>query len=224
MTDNQLKADLHIHSEYSMDCQTTLDRIIERCLELGINCIAIADHGTAEGGLKLAKIAPFTVIIAEEVLTTSGEIMGMFLKETVPSGLSLSQSIELIKAQGGLVNVPHPFDTFPRSGIGQEALEKVAGGIDLIEVFNARSPYRQPSSKALAFAKKHGVAITAGSDAHTVGEIGNAFIEMPAFSGKDEFLAALVHGAIIGHKPSLMVHFASLWAKIRSRADKRQKP
>ena len=76
-----LKADLHIHTRYSMDCQTPLEKIIERCQELGINCIAIADHGTAEGGLELQKIAPFKVIVAEEILTTHGEIMGMFLKE-----------------------------------------------------------------------------------------------------------------------------------------------
>lgn len=222
MGDKLFRADLHIHSEYSMDCQTPLDRIIARCLELGINCVAIADHGTAEGGLKMAKVAPFTVIVAEEVLTTRGEIMGMFLKETVPSGLSLARSIELIHAQGGLVNVPHPFDTLPRSGLGLEAMEEIASEIDLIEAFNARSRFRQPSSRTLAFAAKHGVAKSAGSDAHTTGEIGNAFVEMPAFSGKDDFLAALARGTIIGHRTSPLVHFASLWAKIKSRPDKKR--
>lgn len=216
MTDKRLKADLHIHSQYSMDCQTPLDKIIKRCQAQGIGCVAIADHGTAEGGLRLARIAPFTVIVAEEVLTTSGEIMGMFLKETVPSGYSLRESIKLIKAQGGLVNVPHPFDTFPRSGLGLEALEEVAGELDLIEAFNARSPYPQPSTKALEFALKHRLPTSAGSDAHTAGEIGNAFIEMPAFSGKDGFLSALAKGTIAGHKTSPLVHFASMWAKIKS--------
>jgi len=218
VTDKRLKADLHIHSEYSMDCQTPLDKIIRRCQALGIGCVAIADHGTADGGLELAKIAPpsLTVIVAEEVLTTSGEIMGMFLKETVPSGLSLRESIKLIKTQGGLVNVPHPFDTFPRSGIGLEALEEVAGELDLIEVFNARSPYPQPSSKALEFALKHRLPTSAGSDAHTTGEIGNAFVEMPVFANKDEFLASLAKGSIKGHKTSPLVHFASMWAKIKN--------
>jgi len=217
MTDKRLKADLHIHSQYSMDCQTPLDKIIKRCQALGIGCVAVADHGTAEGGLKLAKIAPasLTVIVAEEVLTTRGEIMGMFLKETVPSGLSLQESIRLIKAQGGLVNIPHPFDTFPRSGIGLEALEEVARELDLIEAFNARSPYPQPSTKALDFALKHKLPTSAGSDAHIASEIGNAFVEMTAFSGKEEFLAALAKGIIRGHKTSPMVHFASMWAKLR---------
>ena len=222
MTDKRFKADFHIHSEYSMDCESPIEKIIERCQKMGINCVAIADHGTAEGGLKMAKIAPFTVIVAEEVLTTSGEIMGMFLKETVPSGLSLQQSVKLIKKQGGLVNVPHPFDTFPRTGLGLEALEEIAGDINLIEAFNARSPYRQPSSQALAFARKHLIPTSAGSDAHTLGEIGNAIVEMPAFSSKDEFLAALSKGMIRGHKTSFISRLEGLMTKVKNHSYKKQ--
>jgi predicted metal-dependent phosphoesterase TrpH len=204
-----------------MDCQTPLNRIIERCLEVGINCIAIADHGTAEGGLRIQSMAPFPVIVAEEILTPNGEIMGMFLKETIPSGLSLTRTIECIRAQDGLVCTPHPFDTFARSGLGSEVLEEIAGEIDVIEVFNARSPFPQPSSKALNFALKHGIATSAGSDAHTLREIGNAFIEMPEFNGKDDFLQALAKGKINGHRTNPLVHFASVWAKVKSRVNKR---
>jgi len=207
-----------------MDCQSLIEKIIARCQQLNINCVAIADHGTAEGGLKMRKIAPtsLTIIVAEEVLTTSGEIMGMFLTETVSSGLSLRQSIELIKKQGGLVNVPHPFDTFPRTGLGLEALEEIAGDIDLIEAFNARSPYHQPSSQALAFAKKHCIPTSAGSDAHTLGEIGNAFVEMPPFSSRDDFLAALARGIIKGHKTSLTSRIENLLTKIKNHSIKKQ--
>ena len=74
-----LKADLHIHTEYSMDCKMPLSQVIERCQQKGINCVAIADHGTVEGALKMQAIAPFKVIVAEEILTPHGEIMGMFL-------------------------------------------------------------------------------------------------------------------------------------------------
>ena len=94
-----LKADLHIHTKYSFDCDTPLEQIINRCLEVGISCIAIADHGTIEGGLKMQSIAPFSVIVAEEILTPYGEIMGMFLKEGIPSGLSIEQVISRIRAQ-----------------------------------------------------------------------------------------------------------------------------
>ena len=202
-----------------MDCETPLNKIIERCLKVGINCIAIADHGTAEGGLRIQSMAPLLVIVAEEILTPDGEIMGMFLKETIPSGLSLTQTIERIHAQDGLVCTPHPLDILARSGLGMEILEEFAGDIDVIEVFNARSPFSQPSSKALQFALKHGIVPSAGSDAHTLGEIGNAYIEMPEFNGKDDFLQALAEGKINGHRTNPLVHFASVWAKVKSRVN-----
>ena len=74
------KADFHIHSKYSFDCANTLKGIIKRCNQTGINCIAVADHGTAEGSLKMKDLAPFTVVVAEEILTPFGEVIGMFLE------------------------------------------------------------------------------------------------------------------------------------------------
>jgi len=212
-----LKADLHIHTKYSGDCNTPLEKIINRCLEIGINCIAIADHGTAEGALKMQEMAPFKVIVAEEILTPHGEIMGMFLKETIPSGLSVEQTISQIKAQGGLVNIPHPFDRFRPSALDSGIIEKIVDQIDAVEVFNAREPFRKPSAKAQAFAEKYGIPGTVGSDAHTIGEIGNAYIEMPEFNGRDDFLQALRAGKVVGHRTNPLIHFVSGWAKLRSR-------
>ena len=215
--DKLLKADLHIHTIYSFDCNTPLDKIISRCLETGINCIAIADHGTAEGALRAQSLAPFTVIVAEEILTTQGEIMGMFLRDTIPSGLSMEQTISRIRAQGGLVCIPHPFDTVARSALGGRILEEIAEQIDVIEVFNSRSPFPGASTKALTFAHKHGIPGSVGSDAHTPSEIGNAYVEMPEFNGKDDFLQALAKGRIFGHKANPLVHFASTWARLRKK-------
>ncbi len=183
-----LKADLHIHTEYSMDCNTPLDKIITRCLETGINCIAIADHGTIEGALKMQSIAPFKIIVAEEILTSHGEIMGMFLNDGIPSGISVSEAISQIKAQGGLVCVPHPFDMFRGFALGDKMLEEMVEQIDVIEVFNSRSPILRSTTKARVFAEKYGLAQSAGSDAHTPGEIGNAYVELTEFNGKDDFL------------------------------------
>jgi len=210
-----LKADLHIHTSYSMDCNTPLEQVINRCLKIGINCIAIADHGTAEGALKAQSLAPFTVIVAEEILTPHGEIMGMFLKDTIPSGLSVEQTISRIRAQDGLVCIPHPFDTFRRSALDGRILEEIAEQIDIIEVFNSRSPLASDSTKALMFAQKLGIPGSAGSDAHTPHEIGNAYVEIPEFNGKDDFLQALAKGKIIGHRTSPLVHFASAWARLK---------
>ena len=210
-----LKADLHIHTEYSGDCDTPLEKIVGRCLEIGINCIAICDHGTAEGALKMRDIAPFPVIVAEEILTPHGEITGMFLEETIPSGLSVEQTISRIRAQGALVCIPHPFDTFRQSALGNNIIEKIAEQIDIIEVFNSRAFLPQDSAKALAFALKHGIAKSAGSDAHTLYEIGNTYVEMPEFNGKDDFLQALEKGKISGHRTNPLVHFASAWTRLK---------
>lgn len=212
-----LKADFHIHTEYSMDCSMPLDTVIERCQEEGINCLAVADHGTIEGALEMQRIAPFTVIVAEEILTPHGEIMGMFLKETVPSGLSVAQTIARVRAQNGIVCIPHAFDIFRPSALGEKIVEEIAQEIDVIEVFNARCLLQRSSDKALAFTKKHHIARSAGSDAHTPGEIGHTYVEMPEFEGRHDFLQALARGKVIGHRTNPLTHFASAWNKLKNR-------
>ncbi|MFC2071314.1 PHP-associated domain-containing protein [Chloroflexota bacterium] len=210
-----LKADLHIHTAYSMDCGTSLEEIISRCLETGINCIAIADHDTIEGALKMQSLAPFPVIVAEEILTPHGEIMGMFLKERIPSGLSIEQTISHIRAQDSLVCLPHPFDPFRGIRLDRKRLEELAEQIDIMEVFNARSPLLWFETKARNFAKKYSISETAGSDAHTPNEIGNTYVEMPEFNGRDDFLQALRKGKIHSHRSNPLVHFGSTWTKIK---------
>ena len=197
-----------------MDCNTPLDSIINRCLEREINCIAIADHGTIEGALKMQSIAPFPVIIAEEILTPHGEIMGMFLKEGIPSGLSVEETLSQIRAQDALVCIPHPFDPLRQSALDNSIIEELVGQIDIIEVFNSRTILLRHSNQALAFAQKHGIPGSAGSDAHTPHEIGNAYIEMPEFNGKDDFLQALRAGKVSGHRTTPIIHFASVWTKL----------
>ncbi len=210
-----LKADFHIHTKYSSDCNTPLEKIINRCLELKINCIAIADHGTIEGALKMQRIAPFKVIVAEEILTPHGEIMGMFLKETIPSGLSVEQTISQIRAQGALVNIPHPFDIFRPSALDSGIIEEIVDQIDVIEAFNSRAPLPQSSTKAQTFADKYGIAKSAGSDAHTIGELGNAYMEMPEFNGRGDFLQALKAGKVMGHGTTPLIHFVTAWEKLK---------
>jgi len=200
-----------------MDCNTSLEQVINRCLKIGINCIAIADHGTIEGALKIQSLTPFPVIVAEEILTPHGEIMGMFLKEGIPSGLSIEQTISRIRAQDALVCIPHPFDKLRRIGLGGKILEELVGQIDILEVFNSRSPLLRASAKARAFAEKYGITKSAGSDAHTPNEIGKAYVEMPEFNGRDDFLNALVNTKICGLKTNPLVHFGSVWARLKKR-------
>ena len=211
-----LKADLHIHTKYSMDCNMPLEKIISRCLETGVNCVAIADHGTIDGALMMQTMAPFHVIVAEEILTPHGEIMGMFLKDGIPSGLSVSETVFRIKAQGALACIPHPFDIFRQSSLKAKVIEEIIGQIDIIEVFNSRSLF-QSSAKAQIFAQKYGIPGSAGSDAHTLNEIGKAYVEIPEFNGRDDFLKALVKAKICGQKTNPLVHLGSAWARLKKR-------
>ena len=199
-----------------MDCDTPLEKIIDRCREVGIDCIAVADHGTAEGALKLKATAPFKVIVAEEILTPYGEIMGMFLKETVPSNIPADEAIERIKAQGGLVNIPHPFETVRSSAMSYRHVEEIADRIDAIEVLNSRSPLATTSHQAKEFALKHDIARGAGSDAHTIHEIGRAYVEMPDFETPQEFLQSLRQGRIMVGRSSLAMRLFSTWAKVKN--------
>ena len=212
-----LKADLHVHTSYSVDCAASLERIITRCLEIGINCLAIADHDSITGALRLKEMAPFPIIIAEEILTPFGEIMGLFLSEEIPSKLSVEETITRIRAQDGLVCLPHPYDRWRSSALKAQTLETIISQVDIVEVFNARSLSVSSSSRSWQLARKHDRLASAGSDAHTISEIGHAYVEMPEFDGKDEFLAALAQGIICGHRSNPLAHFASRWARLRKR-------
>jgi predicted metal-dependent phosphoesterase TrpH len=211
-----IKADLHIHTCYSIDCLTPLEQIVERCLKLGINCIAVADHNTIAGALKLRDIAPFKVIVAEEVLTPVGEIMGLFLSEKVSPGLSPQETISRIRSQGGLVAIPHPFGRSLPWKTNMLISTEVLSKVDIIETFNSRTPFSNSNARSGKLAKEQGKAASAGSDAHTLGEIGRAYVEMPEFDEPADFLNSLAQGEIFGQKSSYLAHFASTWARIRN--------
>jgi predicted metal-dependent phosphoesterase TrpH len=212
-----LKADLHIHTCYSMDCDTSLEQVIAQCTKLGIECVAIADHGTIQGALKLKEIAPFKVIVAEEILTPSGEIMGMFLTEEIPSNISSDEAIARIREQNGLICIPHPYDRFRISALKGKALENIVPFADIIEVFNARTLTPGCTKKAQKLVIKHGKLASAGSDAHSPNEIGIAYVEIPEFNDKAGFLQSLAQGKIVGNKASPLVHFTSTSNKLGKR-------
>lgn len=211
-----LRADFHMHTRYSMDSSASLEDIISRCQEMGINCIAITDHGAFEGALRMKEIAPFTVIPGEEILTPNGEVIGYFLKELIPTRQPIESAIEAIKAQGGLVGLPHPFDTFRGlKDLDNHRLEELASQIDVIEVFNARSLLPGDSDKALDFAVKHNLPATAGSDAHSPREIGKTYVEMPSFDDQESFLKSLRDSTIQRRRASPFVHAYTVLAKVK---------
>jgi hypothetical protein len=212
-----LKADLHVHTQYSFDSTTKLEKIIDRCLKIGINCLAITDHGTAAGALKMKQIAPFTIIVGEEILTPHGEVMGYFLTESVPSPTSVREAIARIKAQGGLVALPHPFGRFRSAALTHNFPEELIPQLDIIEVFNARAAFISEAEKAEQFANEHHLLKSAGSDAHLAWELGRAYVEMPEFNSASEFCHSLSQGKIFGQKTTPLVHLLTPWVKLGKR-------
>ena len=214
-----IKADLHVHTKYSFDCSTPVEAVIDQCLKVGIECIAVADHGTITGALEMKRRAPFQVIVAEEILTPLGEIMGLFLTEEVSNGMSVEETIKRIKDQGGLVGLPHPFDRLRginHRGCGE--IERLVAQIDIVEVFNSRSlPLGGADKRASLFAARHNLLCSAGSDAHTLREIGHAYVELPSFETVDEFRESLAHGHIFGCHTCPIVHFRSMWNTVTKR-------
>jgi len=207
-----LRADLHLHTCYSPDCRVSLKEILNRCPEVGIDCLAVTDHGTIEGALRAREMATFPVIVGEEVMTLEGEVLGLFLEKCVPSGLTAAQTIELIRGQGGLAGVPHPFDGLYRSCLSRETILALLSQLHFIEAFNARSLFHR--NQARDFARSRGLRMSAGSDAHTLGEVGRAYVEMPPFEGPQGFLESLEKGKIGGGSTSLWVHFRGPWQKL----------
>ena len=205
---NLLKADLHVHTRYSEDSISSPEKIVQHCLKVGINCLAITDHDEISGAFEVKRIAPFKVILGEEILTSQGEIIGYFLTEKIPPRLSPEETVARIKAQGGLACIPHPYDRF-RSGakLRNHALDKIIPEIDLIEVFNSRTMLLMDSARALELARSHDFPGTAGSDAHIVQEVGSTYMEIPEFNDAEQFRQALRQGKVWGHRTNFWVHF-----------------
>ncbi len=209
-----MKVDLHVHTCYSKDSFTSLEAVIEACRKQGIDKVAITDHNTIAGALALLEMAPDLVIVGEEIRTNVGEIIAYFLEEEVPKGLPLQESIARVREQGGVVGVPHPLDRLRREALGRANLLTIIEQVDLLEVFNARTVFPSDNRRALDLARERGLLASTGSDAHTACEIGRAYVEMPAFNDKEEFLRSLAQGQIVGHLTSPLIHLASTWTKL----------
>ncbi|MBI4339216.1 MAG: PHP domain-containing protein [Chloroflexi bacterium] len=216
-----LKADLHIHTVYSPDCLSSPGQIVARCLKVGINCLAVTDHNAVAGAQGLKRIAPFTVIVGEEVLTAEGEIIGLFLERLVPKHLSPEETVARIKEQGGLVCIPHPCDRFRRSPLRPQALERILPSVDVIEVFNSRTWLLRDSARAKQIAASHGLPGGAGSDAHTIDEIGTSYVELPEFDNALHFLGSLRRGHVTGHRAKTVARLAAYFQGARARVVKR---
>lgn len=205
--------DLHSHTRWSKDCLSEFETIIHLCLKRGIHRIAITDHNTADGAMAMQKMAPELVIVGEEIMTTEGEILAYFLRESVPAGLTPMETIRRLRDQGAVISVSHPFDRLRKGAWGKEALDRIRDHVDAIEVFNARCLYKEDNRQALTYASAHKLRGTAGSDAHSRPEYGQTLTQLPPFHDAASFLDALKAATYISRLSPVYVHGLSTAAK-----------
>jgi predicted metal-dependent phosphoesterase TrpH/glycosyltransferase involved in cell wall biosynthesis len=199
-------ADLHMHTHWSHDCSIDVDELIDHAEAEGLGAIAVTDHNVFGGALEAverAKGRRLIVIPGEEIKTDGqGEVIGLFLKEEIPRGLSFAETVAAVRAQGGLVYLPHPFDRM--HAIPDPAtLHRHLAEIDVFEVYNARLLLEGYNDEALRFARKYNLTRAAGSDAHVLQGVGTGAVRMRRFSGPEEFLVSLRSAEILRRPKSL---------------------
>jgi predicted metal-dependent phosphoesterase TrpH len=213
--------DLHMHTSWSHDCAVDAADLLDHAEAIGLGAIAVTDHNVFGGALEAVELArgrDLIVIPGEEVKTEGqGEVIGLFLREEIPRGMSFAETVAAIKKQGGLVYVPHPFDRL--HAIPDPAtLQRHLGDIDVLEVYNARLLFESFNEEALRFARKYGLTMGAGSDAHVLQGVGTGGVRMRAFDGPAQFLENLATAEIL-RRPKSLAYLQSLkWvAQVRER-------
>jgi hypothetical protein len=206
--------ELHSHTLWSKDSLTSFKRIMALCERRGIDRIAITDHNTAEGALAFKQLAPDLVIVGEEIMTTQGELLAFFLRETVPAGLTPEETIQKLRNQGAFISVSHPLDRLRSGAWAEEDLLRIADKVDAVEIFNARCIFPADNDRSDAFATTHELLGTAGSDAHIGMEYGRTRTLLRPFEDDPEdFREALEDAQYLKRLSHQVVHFGSTTAK-----------
>jgi hypothetical protein len=203
----RIRLDMHMHTEFSRDSRIALADFARLAREAELAAVCVTDHDTVEGGLRLREMdTRLQVIVGEEITTADGELIGLFLERAIAAGLSAEKTVALIHEQGGLAYVPHPFSRNRIRHLRRNVLERLAGSIDVVEVFNAREVASSSNLRALEFARAHDLPGGVGSDAHRRVEIGRAYVEVPPFEGPQGLLVALREGKVTGTLSGLGIH------------------
>lgn len=210
-----LRVEFHCHSIYSKDSLSQPAALVEAARKKGIDRLVVTDHNSIQGALQAQAIDPQRIIIGEEIMTLSGELLAAFVQEEIPAGLEAKEAIALLRQQGAYISVSHPFDKM-RSGHWEEQdLLEIIPLVDAIEVFNARCIDGKYNDQAQAFANKHNLAGTVGSDAHALFELGRATLLLPEFSSAQELRQNIRLAEFQVRKSSAWVHFYSRYASWR---------
>ena len=209
---NHIRADFHNHTCYSKDSLVNIQDMLKVCQRRGIDRLVITDHNMIAGALVAQEIDPERVIVGEEIKTTQGELLAIYVKEETPAGLPPGEVIARLRRQGAFISVSHPFD-IGRSGHWELAnLLNIIPFIDAIEVFNSRCGRSIYNTRAQEFAQQHHLLGTAGSDAHSLVEFGRATMSLPIFQDAETLRQSLRHARLSGSLSAPWVHISSRYA------------
>ena len=200
-----LTVEFHCHTVFSRDSSNRIPELIEQARARGLDRLAITDHNTIAGALEAKALAPGLVIVGEEILTLQGELLAYYLKEEIPPRLSADETIARLRAQGAFIAVPHPFDRH-RHGWKRDDLLRILPQVDAIEVFNARSFRCSLNDKALFFTRDQQVPAIAGSDAHSLRELGYARTLLPPFTDTESLRQVVNQSVIKARRLSAWAH------------------
>jgi predicted metal-dependent phosphoesterase TrpH len=219
-----VRVDMHLHTHRSFDCLSSPDDILRAARARGIDHVIITDHNEIRGALELKEADPERVIVGEEVKTREGfDVIGIFVQELIPKGTPARETCRRVRDQGGVVYLPHPFDGSRAPDPKQ--LEALLEWIDVVEVHNARCWPGSLNGRAREWAVARGKLMGAGSDAHTIREIGRGFVDLPPFRfDRESFLTSLRHAVPGGQLTSPLLRLASNWAKLRNLPKRRASP
>lgn len=213
--------DLHCHTSASFDCLASPESVVRAAAQRGLTHLAITDHDKIDGALRARDAAPdgLTVLIGEEVKTADGDLIAVFLERAVRPGRSARDTIAEVREQGGLVGIPHPFDSFRGSMLKDPRLEAIGQLVDWVEAHNARVVGGSGNAKAAEFARELDLPGVAASDAHSVLEVGVAYNIVDGDPSTPEgLLAALRTVEIVPGRASYVVRTATPISKLINRA------
>lgn len=210
------KIDLHTHSVASKDGGISQEQYEKILAEGTLNVVAITDHNRIDFALQLNRRFGDKVIVGEEIMSSNGEIIGLYLKQHVPAGLSPKDTMEKIKDQGGFVYIPHPFETI-RHGMHPGDMEELLDFIDIVEVCNGRAFFQNLSEQTVVWAKLNRKIGAASSDAHGVKGVGRTYTSIKNFPTKENFLEELAHGVTITGRPTAISLAYPKYHKLRKK-------
>lgn len=212
-----LTLEFHCHTHASKDSLTRPEDLIRVARQKGLDRLVITDHNSIAGAKAAQALDPELVIVGEEIMTTRGEILAAFVQEEIPAGLTPQETIKILREQGAFISVSHPYDTHRKGGWLERDLLAIAPLVDAIEVFNSRCLDPRFNQKAKAFAEKHNLPGTVGSDAHGLIEVGKSVLLLDPFTGPDEMRKVIRQAKARTKLSPWWVHLISRYASMKKK-------